>query len=1145
MSKRIFSHPEPSANDFTGPRYWKSLDDLAETSEFKDWVEREFPEGASELEGVDRRKFMKLMAASFGLAGVGMAGCRQPRRYILPYAQQPEYTPVGVPSYYSTSFSIGNQTIPLVVETHGARPIKIEGNPSYKPFGGGSSIFAQASILDLYDPERFTDSVRNGGKASKAEVSTALSELSEAMASASGEGYAIVTGKSSSPTRLRLLETIKKKYPSISIVEYEASQPGFQESALEKYAGKPVKALYDLTKAERVLSVGADITGGENGSLNLIRGFSQGRAIDDPKEADKMNRLYSVEGDFSLTGGMADHRLRLGASQMPAFIALVGAEIFEAFNFDADLVATLRGKGSSLQAHDEWIKACAQDLVNHKQHSAVLAGIQLPEEVHVIVAAINKVLHAEDGGLLRYVETPKTASTHSIIELGAAISEGSVKNLIVLSSNPAFDAPASAGFTDALGKLDSLTTLSYYDTETTESAGLRIAESHYLESWGDARTFDGTLVPVQPMIEPLFDTFTALEILGILAGETGKSGYDMVSETFATIANGDDVATKMKIFLSEGLLPDSGFAATSLSISASKVSEFAEQIMPASVLSKDSLEAIFVPSKHVFDGRYANNGWLLECPEPMTKLTWDNAVVISPRLARELEEEQGIQILPGTTIMQSMGKFRANARDNKYVRGKEIAPMAEITVDGVTVKAPLHVMPGLANYSVILPYGFGRRVVGRIGQNTGFDFFPLKSTDATTAVGVDIKLTEETYVLANTQEHWSMEGRAIVREATVDDFKKHPDFVSKMGMEAHSPAIYGKDKKKSVQYKATKTPRGGSAYETPDFTYPQQWGMTIDLNLCFGCNACVVACQSENNIPIVGKDQVLRGREMHWVRLDRYFAADVDKDPNIHSSAGETGSAMNGWHQGIPEDVQVTFMGLSCVHCELAPCEQVCPVNATVHDDQGLNVMAYNRCIGTRYCANNCPYKVRRFNFFDWNKRQISDLYLGPLGKKNTDGPKGELVKMRNNPDVTVRMRGVMEKCTYCVQRIQGAKIRQKARAKDSNDIKVRDGAIKVACQMVCPTDAIKFGDIADETTEVSKAKDSKRNYALLGYLNVRPRTTYLAKLRNPNPSMPDAYKQPWGRKDYENRYGHGGHEEHGHGDHAGHDHENHAPAAH
>jgi molybdopterin-containing oxidoreductase family iron-sulfur binding subunit len=569
--------------------------------------------------------------------------------------------------------------------------------------------------------------------------------------------------------------------------------------------------------------------------------------------------------------------------------------------------------------------------------------------------------------------------------------------------------------------------------------------------------------------------------------------------------------------------------------------------MTSPALSAEKLEVRLVKDDSVGDGAYTNNGWLQECPDPMTKLAWDNAIFVSPRIAEDIlgyDTKDGTFLIPGTGIAKKPYKIK---------RGREIAPVVEVTVDGTSVKGPLHVMPGLADWTIVMPLGYGRRNVGRVGKGTGYDAYPFSSTTGFVRSGASIKFVPgETYKLANTQEHWSMEGRAIIREANVETHLKDKKWVDTVGMESHSPAIYGKDKKMSLQEKSLKTPRGGSLYETPDFAAPpknvdawkdedslskfipeQQWGMSIDLNTCTGCNACIVACQSENNIPIVGKDQVMRGREMHWIRLDRYYSSG-DLSENRTS---------------LPHDPQASIMPVACMHCEMAPCEQVCPVNATVHDSQGLNTMAYNRCVGTRYCANNCPYKVRRFNFFDFNKRASDEYYLGPVGTNvyKTDG--GALKAMQANPDVTVRMRGVMEKCTYCVQRIQGAKIAQKVAAKDSNNIHIPDGVVRTACQAVCPTEAITFGDISDADTEVSKAKANDRDYALLGYLNVRPRTTYLARLRNPNPAMPDYHSHALSRAEYDQASGHaGGHDDHGaHDSHAasGHDDHGHATTEH
>ncbi len=1093
-------------SELSGPRYWKSLDDLAETPAFREWMEREFPAGASEMEGVNRRHFMKIMAASFGLAGLGMAGCRRPESRILPYAEQPENMIPGVPTYYSSSMPGIHGSMPIIVETHQSRPTKIEGNPSYRPYGGATDIYTQSSILDLYDPDRATRSRAAGASISVSGVRDRLTALSDAHREDGGKDLVFLAEPSSSPSRARLVEAIQAKFPEATWAEYAPVDRGAAERALAKLTGKPLRALPRYEQAKRVLAVDADFCG-KDADIGAARGFAMTRKVKDSSEASEMSRLYSVESGMTTTGAMADHRLRLSTSQIGAFVAKMAAAL------SIDLPAAANQAAATLELDAKWVAECAKDLKQHRGKSLVVAGPHLPESVHILVAAINDMLDAP----IDYVEVPSAAPG---IEAVAARLEQGVKTLVILGGNPVFDAPADLDFESLMAKAEESIHLSYSFNETSAAADLLIARSHYLESWGDGRTFDGTLVPVQPMIEPLFPTFNELEVLARIAGESKTDPYEIARATFFEVG-GDDFSK----FLSDGLLRQSAYPQHDLSLSGSRMaSALVADELRAPQLSAESIEVRFEPSSHAYDGRYANNGWLMEVPDGMTKLTWDNPILISPRLAKELEAAQGVPIFPGTGPMNRMGGFleatKGTLQRNKarFHRGMEQGVVAELTLDGRTIKAPIHVVPGMANYTVILPFGMGRKQVGRVGKDVGFNFYPLrKSSGMASATGATLQLTEETYNLANTQEHWSLEGRAILREGNADHYQKNPNFANEMGMESHAPANYGIHDSKSLQEKSVSQFRGGSAYEHPTFSGPppnvgiwrghedkfpktQQWGIAIDLNSCTGCNACVVACQSENNIPIVGKDQVLRGREMHWMRLDRYFSA-AQYEPG-----------------DVPEDVQVSFMGMLCQHCENAPCESVCPVNATVHDRQGLNTMAYNRCVGTRYCANNCPYKVRRFNFFDYNKRKIGEFYKGPFGA--IEEP--ELGKMRANPNVTVRMRGVMEKCTYCTQRIEAAKIDSKSKAGASANIHVPDGKIKTACQQVCPTDAIVFGDVSDADTEVSKLKASDRNYSVLGYLNVRPRTTYLARLRNPNPKMPDAYQYPYTYGAYQQRYGSG-----------------------
>ncbi|AOS45012.1 Tetrathionate reductase subunit B precursor [Lacunisphaera limnophila] len=1095
--KRKFDHSAPAQRDLSGPKYWRSLDELADTPGFREHLAREFPEGASELNGVDRRQFMRLMAASFALGGLGLAGCRRPEKHILPYGKSVEYTVPGLPLYFATAMPLRKSAIPLVAETHQGRPTKLEGNPSYAPHGGASSLLAQASVLDLYDPERATTHTAAGRTLKVADVNDLLARI-RATYAGNGEGLAFLADESSSPTRARLIAKLKKEFPRAIWSEYEPVQDEPPVAAAQAAFGRNVKPVYRFAKAKRIVSLDADFFHAEAGALYYSRDFAKGRRVATKEDADKMNRLYVAESGFSLTGSMADHRLRLASNHM---LALAAALAGKALNTSA-----YESLAKGLDINPAWVEQCAADLVAHKGECLVVAGAHQPAQVHVLAYAINAGL-GNIGKTIDFVAVePAGAST--ITALATAIKGGAVKTLFILNGNPAYNAPADLDFGALLKSVPEVIRYGYYQDETSALSGTHLAATHYLESWGDARTVDGTIVPVQPMIMPLFNGLNEVELLARLAGEAKPDAYEQV---FAT-RGGDRKAFEK--FLHDGLAEGSAYPAVSVSFDSARAgAAFASN--PAFVaLSRDNLEIRFATDHKMDDGRFANNGWLQECPDPMTKIAWDNAILVSPRLAKDLG------IVPGGSLLQVARKEVA-----EFKMGKENAFIGEVTVNGRKVTGPLHIQPGLSNYTIVLPLGYGRSVTGHVGTGAGFNAYAVRTSDGMGFItGAAIRVTAERQLLANTQEHWSMEGRDIVREANVEEFKSNPAFVDGIGMESHSPAILGADKDKPLAFIATETPRGNSLYETPNFDGMHQWGMSIDLNTCIGCNACIIACQAENNIPIVGRDQVQRGREMQWIRLDRYYS-DGRADAEAFGAEGNT---------VLPEDPQVSMQPMTCQHCELAPCETVCPVNATVHDDEGINTMAYNRCIGTRYCANNCPYKVRRFNFFDFNKRATDALYMGPLGHQK-EMP--ELVKMVKNPDVTVRMRGVMEKCTYCVQRIQQAKIAQKRKAGATGDVLIPDGSFKVACQQVCPVEAIEFGNIKDEASKVSQLKAQERDYAVLGYLNVRPRTTYLGKLRNPNPHMPDYSALPLSRVEYNQKNGHAdhgapaAHADHGHTD--------------
>jgi len=1091
--KRKIEHPAPSSRALTGPQYWRSLDELAATPGFKQQLAREFPEGASTADGVDRRHFMKIMAASFALGGLGLSGCRRPEKNILPFGKSVEGIIPGLPQYYATAMPIRKSAIPLLAETHQGRPTKLEGNPFYAPHGGASSLIAQASVLDLYDPERATAHTRGGAVLSSAAVFDLLASIGKDFAATNGAGLAFLAEESASPTRARLVKQLRLKFPNAVWAEYEPVSDEPPLAAAEAVFGQPVKPIYRFAKAERIVSLDADFLSAEAGSIYYAREFSKGRRV--TNKDDPMNRLYVAESALTLTGSMADHRLRLASSHILAFAAALAQKI----TGDAAYGRFARG----LDVKPEWIAECAADLAEHKGSSLVVAGPDQPAAVHAIAYGINAAL----GNIGRTVDFVEVApnSAANIVDLAAAVKGGSVKTLVVLGGNPVYNAPADIGWASLQASVGQVVRLGYYADETSAAAGTHLSLAHYLESWGDARTADGTIVPVQPMILPLFGSITEIEVLARIIGEAEADGYSLVFETIAGAAGGDAEKT-FRRFLHDGLLANSAYPAVSVNFNVSAASELAQGAGAASgVLSKSNLEVRFTTDYKVDDGRFANNGWLQECPDPITKISWDNVILVSPRLGKEL----GID--PQGSLMQITRKEAAD-----FLQGAENAHVFSLNVGGRTLTGPVHIQPGLSNYSVVVALGYGRTKSGHVGTGAGFSAYAIRTSAAPGFVtGATLTSSGRRMKLANTQEHWSMEGRDLIREANHSEYQENPSYVREMGVESHSPLILGEvGEKMTPAQRAAEIPRGGSLHETPKFDGYHQWGMSIDLNTCIGCNACVVACQAENNIPIVGKDQVMRGREMHWIRLDRYYS-----DGAIDAGAfGGEGNKL------LPEDPQISLQPVACAHCELAPCELVCPVNATVHDEEGLNTMAYNRCIGTRYCANNCPYKVRRFNFFDYNLRQLDSLYLGQLGPKGMP----ELVKMVKNPEVTVRMRGVMEKCTYCVQRIQNGKIQHKvksAQAGNPSDVVVPDGVIKTACQQVCPAESIVFGNILDDKSAVSVAKARQQDYALLGYLNIRPRTTYLGKLRNPNPKMPDYAKLPLSRTEYKKKNYPGGYE--------------------
>ncbi|HEX4822930.1 MAG TPA: TAT-variant-translocated molybdopterin oxidoreductase [Candidatus Polarisedimenticolaceae bacterium] len=968
--------------------YWRSLRDLAGDDAVREQQYREFPEGASELpEGITRREMMMMLGASLSLAG--LAACRRPVEHIVPYVTAPEEIVPGIPRRYATTMPFGRSAYGLVVESHEGRPTKIEGNELHPASQGRSSVRMQAALLGLYDPDRLQTPRHGGEPATWTDFVTAWTGIDKALAADGGASLAVVLGSFASPTKARLLAHLREKYPRAHVAVYEAVSDENVLAGVESATGVPLQPALHVEKAAVLLTIGADVFGNDPEDVYQITGYAMGRrsGID----GNLMSRLWAVESEYTLTGGMADHRARLRASQYPAFLGALADKL------SAKGVAGLPRAGATVEGIDaKWLDALAADLAGHRSHGLIVAGAEQPAAVHAAVMALNNALGNVGSTVLYHVPVDAALpSRASLASLASAMGAGQVKTLVVLGGNPAYDAPAELGFAEAMAKVETKIVLATHFDETARKATWAIPAAHFLESWDDARAIDGTASVVQPLILPLFAGKSVVEMLGLMTTGKEASAHDLVQESWKEILGAADFERKWNRVLHDGVLPNSFTAQVTPSV-AYKTSQ-------QSTVDSQQYEVHFRPSPYVHDGRFSNNGWLQELPDHVTKLTWDNPALLSPATARKL--------------------------------GVADEGLVKVTVRGKSVTLPVAIVPGQADGTVVLTLGYGRTGLGRIADGVGENVYPLRSAAAPAFDGGSIDRVDGTKLLSATQEHGSMEGRPIFREGTLEEFKKDPAFAQE---KVEVPPLLSMWKEK--------------AYDKG-----HQWGMTIDLNQCVGCNACVVACQSENNVPIVGREQVRRNREMHWIRVDRYF-------------------------EGSEAAPRMVFQPIPCMQCENAPCEQVCPVAATVHDDEGLNVMVYNRCIGTRYCSNNCPYKVRRFNFFNYTK----------------DTP--EVLKLAQNPDVTVRSRGVMEKCTYCTQRINRAKLDARLAGRD-----LKDGDVVTACQQACPAGAIEFGDLLMPDTKIGKLKAEPRNYALLAELNSKPRTTYLARVRNPHPDLETA----------------------------------------
>ena len=1080
--KRVFQHP-PEQGNVNGRKYWRSLGELNDTPEFRGWLEREFPAGAAEMQGDDlsRRNFLQLMGASLALAGFGLSGCRRPEAYLVPYTKAVEWEIPGKNVLFATSMPRRSGAMPLVATTTEGRPIKLEGNSLHPLSNGATDPIAQCSLLDLYDPDRSRYFLDHGKPVDIARFESFIKETRETLLKTGGAGAAILVEETFSPTRDRLRAALAKDFPHLLWCVYDPLRPFNEIEATRTAFGDGTRLVPRFDRADVILSLDCDFLHLDEGGIEGTRDFSNKRRV--ASASDAMNRLYVVENHYTVTGGKADHRLRLQASQIGAFTVALGRK----------LVGLAGGAGAALggllaafpadvagrfAAQDAWLTEVANDLVAARGNSLVVAGRRQPAAVHLLAQAINGVLGNIGHTVVAHASASRGgAEPTSISALAAAIGDKTIQTLFIFGGNPVYNALANLGWAEKQKSVPTVVRLGYYEDETSELARWHVPMAHFLEYWGDTRSADGTYSVIQPMILPLFGGLSDLQVMSLLLGQESHDKPDAVRATFQEIGKGAagfpaDEPLAWNAFLRDGFLPGTAWPDADSQFNVGAAADYLKANLaaqfPAPVAEGD-VEIVLIEDYKMDDGRYANNGWLQEMPHPITKQSWDNAILVNAATAKKLG-------LPVANFIN--GDYSADGANN----------MAEITVGGVKVKAAVLLSPGHADNSASIALGYGRWRTGRVGRNTGFNAYPLRS-DKTLYYITNAKVAPvaESYQLVTTQQHQAMEGRNLVRELPIGTYRQNAgfpyeggrSFVEMMGMDAHIPPNV-------------------SLYKNPPYTSEHQWGMAIDLNTCTGCNACVVACQAENNIPVVGKDQVGRGRSMQWIRIDRYYSTVEDNDP-LHDPTQD-------------EDPQLLTQPVTCHHCENAPCETVCPVNATIHTEEGLNAMAYNRCIGTRYCSNNCPYKVRRFNFFNYNDRSIEPIEGGPFKGKSTAymgplGPNGmaESLKLVKNPNVTVRMRGVMEKCTFCVQRIEEAKISQLQVARDSANKLVPRDSFTTACAQVCPAGAIVFGNVADAGSKVSQIKAQDRDYKMLEYLDVRPRLSYQARLRNPNPRMPGA----------------------------------------
>ncbi|HWP30389.1 MAG TPA: TAT-variant-translocated molybdopterin oxidoreductase [Fimbriimonadales bacterium] len=989
-----------------GKAYWRGLEEIAETPEFKEYYEREFARGTAPWNAeIDRRSFLKVMAASLAMAGLG--ACRpQLAEKIIPYVKAPEEIVPGKPLYYATAVTFGGYATGVLAECYEGRPTKIEGNPDHPASLGATDAFTQATLLGLYDPDRSQAIVNDGRIVSWDEFLQAIRLEMQRQQVIRGRTLRILTETVTSPTLANQIRTLLRQYPEAKWHCYEPVNRDNVRLGAKQAFGKVVDAVYRFDRADVVLSLDSDFLFCGPGTVRYTGDFTDKRRV--RSEQKKMNRLYVVESTPTLTGAMADHRLSMKGGDIRDFAMALARRL------GVNLVG---GDESSFgEKERKWIEALAKDLENNRGRSIVIVGDNQPSHVHALAHAINDVL-GNNGSTVEFIEPAEANPVNhmeSLQELVSDMKNDLVEVLIILGGNPVYSAPVDLEFSKHLESVRLPIHVSVYEDETSEKCKWHIPLTHEFEAWSDARAYDGSISIIQPLIQPLFSGRSAHEVLSALLDEKPRNSLDIVREYWEkqTPTAKEDFEKTWRRWLHDGIIPETKSPIQKVSL----VSNWQKAFETLPIKEKKGFEIQFRPDSTIWDGRFANNPWLQELPKPITKITWDNVLFMSPKTAEKL----GIKYHP-----------------SGWGQGT-IVPLVELRYRGRSLKnIPVWIMPGQPEDTLTVSLGYGRTRGGRVAAKVGFDTYKLRTTTAPWIdEGAEVIPTSLRYPIATTQYHYSIEGRHLVRPGTLEEFIQNPAFAKEVDEHVEDVSLY------------------------PEREYKDYaWGMVIDTTVCTGCNACVIACQSENNIPSVGKTEVLRGREMHWIRIDRYYEGkDLDEPQFIYN-------------QPVP-----------CMHCERAPCEVVCPVAATVHSGEGLNEQIYNRCVGTRYCSNNCPYKVRRFNF-----KQYTDNHT-------------PILKLMQNPNVSVRGRGVMEKCTYCVQRINAAR----KTAKKENR-RIQDGEVVTACQQACPAGAIIFGDINDSKSRIARLKKEPHNYSMLRELNTIPRTTYLAKLRNPNPELEEA----------------------------------------